>query len=293
MKKLTVDFKNDNKKLITFLNSEFPKLSTNTIYKTLRKKDIKVNGNRVNSNISIHEGDIIEIYLIDEILYGLTDNAKDVSVIYEDANIIIFNKPSNMEVEGDISLTSIMQKKYKNIYACHRIDRNTTGLVLFAKSRDVFAKVVEMFRNFEVEKHYIACVYGIPKANKVANAYLFKDSKKSIVYISKEPKKGYSKIQTSYELIDENKEKNVSILDVTLHTGKTHQIRAHLAFLGLPILGDGKYGSYRVNKDFKTNNQLLASYSMKFDLKNDYGELNYLNGKEFKLKDIPFTEYLK
>ena len=148
MKKLTVDFKNDNKKLITFLNSEFPKLSTNTIYKTLRKKDIKVNGNRVNSNISIHEGDIIEIYLIDEILYGLTDNAKDVSVIYEDANIIIFNKPSNMEVEGDISLTSIMQKKYKNIYACHRIDRNTTGLVLFANSRDVFEKVVEMFRNF-------------------------------------------------------------------------------------------------------------------------------------------------
>ena len=78
-----------------------------------------------------------------------------------------------------------------------------------------------------------------------------------------------------------------------MHTGKTHQIRAHLAFLGLPILGDGKYGSYRVNKDFKINNQLLASYSMKFDLKNDYGELNYLNGKGFKLKDIPFTEYLK
>ena len=291
MKSLIVNKKYDGKKLNKFLLDNLNGLTYGMFCNALRKKDIKINGKRINDNVKVHAGDELEIYITDDILYGT--HKADIPVIYEDDNILVFNKPANLEVEGDNSLTSIMQKKYKNIYACHRIDRNTTGIVLFAKSTDVFDKVVEMFRNDEIEKHYIACCYGLPKSNATANAYLFKDRKKSIVYITKEPKKGASKIQTSYKLIDENKEKNVSILDVTLHTGKTHQIRAHLAFLGLPIIGDGKYGSYEINKRFKTKTQLLASYSIKFNLKNDYGELNYLNDKEIKLKNIPFTEYLQ
>ena len=91
----------------------------------------------------------------------------------------------------------------------------------------------------------------------------------------------------------QNKEKNLSLLDVVLHTGKTHQIRAHLAFAGLPILGDGKYGSYEINKKFKTYTQCLCSYSVKFNLKNNYQKLNYLNELEIKLKKIPYKDLIE
>lgn len=292
MQKLNVGFSDDNKFLITYLSSKYPKVNVNTFYKTLRKKDIKINGKRVNKNVTIHSGDEIQIYLTDDILNGIDINLK-IQKIYEDDNIVIINKPKDIEVEGDNSVTSVMEREYEYIKPCHRIDRNTTGLVIFAKNEESLNEIIKMFENFEIEKHYIACCYGIPKSNATLYAYLFKESKKSIVYISKEPKKGYSKIQTSYSLLMQNKEKNLSLLDVVLHTGKTHQIRAHLAFAGLPILGDGKYGSYEINKKFKTYTQCLCSYSVKFNLKNNYQKLNYLNELEIKLKKIPYKDLIE
>ena len=292
MQKLNVGFSDDNKFLITYLSSKYPKVNVNTFYKTLRKKDIKINGKRVNKNVTIHSGDEIQIYLTDDILNGIDINLK-IQKIYEDYNIVIINKPKDIEVEGDNSVTSVMEREYEYIKPCHRIDRNTTGLVIFAKNEESLNEIIKMFENFEIEKHYIACCYGIPKSNATLYAYLFKESKKSIVYISKEPKKGYSKIQTSYSLLMQNKEKNLSLLDVVLHTGKTHQIRAHLAFAGLPILGDGKYGSYEINKKFKTYTQCLCSYSVKFNLKNNYQKLNYLNEFEIKLKKIPYKDLIE
>ena len=292
MQKLNVGFSDDNKFLITYLSSKYPKVNVNTFYKTLRKKDIKINGKRVNKNVTIHSGDEIKIYLTDDILNGIDINLK-IQKIYEDDNIVIINKPKDIEVEGDNSVTSVMEREYEYIKPCHRIDRNTTGLVIFAKNEESLNEIIKMFENFEIEKHYIACCYGIPKSNATLYAYLFKESKKSIVYISKEPKKGYSKIQTSYSLLMQNKEKNLSLLDVVLHTGKTHQIRAHLAFAGLPILGDGKYGSYEINKKFKTYTQCLCSYSVKFNLKNNYQKLNYLNELEIKLKKIPYKDLIE
>ena len=292
MQKLNVGFSDDNKFLITYLSSKYPKVNVNTFYKTLRKKDIKINGKRVNKNVTIHSGDEIKIYLTDDILNGIDINLK-IQKIYEDYNIVIINKPKDIEVEGDNSVTSVMEREYEYIKPCHRIDRNTTGLVIFAKNEESLNEIIKMFENFEIEKHYIACCYGIPKSNATLYAYLFKESKKSIVYISKEPKKGYSKIQTSYSLLMQNKEKNLSLLDVVLHTGKTHQIRAHLAFAGLPILGDGKYGSYEINKKFKTYTQCLCSYSVKFNLKNNYQKLNYLNELEIKLKKIPYKDLIE
>lgn len=291
MQKLNVDFSNDNKALVTYLSSKYPKVNVNTFYKTLRKKDIKINGKRVNKNVNIHYGDEIEVYLTDDILNGFNSNM-EIPIVYEDENIVVVNKPKDIEVEGENSVTSILNKTYKNLRPCHRIDRNTIGLLIFAKNEESLDEIIKMFENFEIEKHYIACCYGIPKSNATLKAYLFKESKKAIVYISKEPKKGYSQIQTSYSLISQNKEKNLSLLDVTLHTGKTHQIRAHLAFAGLPILGDGKYGSYEINKKFKVYTQCLCSYSIKFNLKKEYSKLNYLNGKEIKLKKIPYTDLM-
>lgn len=235
-------------------------------------------------------GDVITLYIVDSELFGV--NLNEIEIIYEDDNIVVVNKPCGIEVTGDYSLTSILKEKYDFIEPCHRIDFNTIGLVLFAKNGDSLKILLDKFKNKEIEKHYICCSYGIPQKNSDSvNGYLFKDSKKSIVYISDSFKKGYSKIKTSYNLIKSNPSKKLCLLDVTLHTGKTHQIRAHLSHIGLPILGDGKYGSYEINKRFNVNTQLLCSYSLTFKFTTPSGILDYLNGKIIKLPNIPFTKY--
>ena len=242
MKVLVVKESENNKKLDKILYENFPNLNKNTLYKALRKKDIRVNDIKISENITLHTDDIIKVFISDELL----ENKLNIPIIYEDENILVVNKPSNIEVVGDNSLTTYLQKQQKEnnnffIKPCHRLDRNTTGLILFAKSQDVLDILLNKFKNKEIEKHYLATVYGIPKIKKARlEAYLFKDSKKSLVYISDEPKKGYQKIITSYQVIKENKENNTSILDINLETGRTHQIRAHLAHIGFPIIGDRK-----------------------------------------------------
>lgn len=291
MKSIIVSKNSDGKKLSTYITSVFPKVNINNIYKALRKKDIRVNGKRINENIIIHYKDKIDIYILDSILYGTYQF--NIPIIYEDNNIVVFNKPYGIEVTGANSLESIMEDKYEYLKPCHRIDMNTTGLVIFAKNEESLNILLDKLKNHEIEKHYIACVYGIP-LNKACTleSFLFKDRKKSIVYISDIPQKGYMPIKTSYKIIDKNISNNLTLLDVTLYTGKTHQIRAHLSHMGLPILGDTKYGSFDINKKYNLNRQLLCSYSYKFNFETDSEILTYLNGKKISLDKIPFTEYL-
>lgn len=279
MKILVVDEKYNNKKLDKFIFDKFPSLSSGLFYKTLRKKDFRVNNIRISENIALHTADEIKVFISDELL----ENNISLPVIYEDDNILIINKPINMEVTNESnSATSILGKKYSYIKPCHRLDRNTSGLVLFAKNEPSLNLILDAFKNHEIEKHYMATVYGIPKVKKARlTAYLFKDSKKSLVYISNEPKKGYVKVVTSYTVVKEDKKKNTCILDINLETGRTHQIRAHLAYIGFPIIGDGKYGKNEINKKFNQKTQLLECYSLKFNLKNDNNILQYLNGKTF------------
>ena len=191
-----------------------------------------------------------------------------------------------LKLLGKNSLTYFVQKQYLvNAQPCHRLDRNTFGLVLFAKNKASLEILLDKFKNKEIEKHYLAYVYGIPnKKQDRLEAYLFKDTKKSLVYISDDFKKGYQKIVTSYIVLKSNLQSNTSVLDVKLETGKTHQIRAHLAHIGLPIIGDGKYGINSVNTTFGYKTQILCSYKLKFNFTNDSNILNYLNKKEFKIK---------
>lgn len=288
MRKLIVNEKYNNKKLNMFILDSFPNLNKNTLFKALRKKDIRINNVKVSSDTTIYLGDEISIYIVDELLLG--ENKFDIEIIFEDENILAANKPEGLSVTEDNSisstLTSILKSKYgNNINPCHRIDRNTKGLVLFAKNDESLKILLEKFKNHEIEKHYIAKTYGIPKKeHDILEAYLFKDSKKSLVYISDVPKKDYQKIITEYEVIKKDLKSNISYLDVNLHTGKTHQIRAHLSHIGYPIIGDGKYGINEINKSLGYKTQELYSFSLKFNFKTNNGILDYLNNKEIKLK---------
>lgn len=287
MRKIIVNNKYDNKKLNTFILDSFPLLNRNVLFKALRKKDIRINNIKISNDTTIHAGDEITIYIIDNLLFG--KDFLNIEVIYEDNNIMVVNKPDNLSVtenfSSTVTLTSILKEKFgNNLNPCHRIDRNTKGLVLFAKNEEALNILLEKFKNKEIEKHYIAKVYGIPKKeHDILEAFHFKDSKKSIVYISDIPKKNYQKIKTEYSIVKKDVNNNISLLDINLHTGKTHQIRAHLAHIGYPIIGDGKYGINEINKRFNEKSQVLYSYILKFNLINNSGNLDYLNGKIIKL----------
>lgn len=277
----------DQKKIVDYLKNKFKNLTNGTIFKALRNKDIRINGVKISENVPVNAGDEITLYIKDKFLFGTTALDKS-KIIYDDENIVIVNKPQDVLVQGDginIGLDKMVNDYFgtQNIVPCHRLDRNTSGLIIFAKNEMAEETISEMLKQHMIRKVYRCRVVGHPKNKKATlTAYLFKDSKTSQVIISNEKKKGYVEIVTKYEVIAYNND-GTSTLEVELVTGRTHQIRAHLAFIGYPILGDGKYGKNEVNKKFKLTRQELTAYKIIFN--DAIGELEYLKGKTVKLPE--------
>ena len=277
----------DQKKIVDYLKNKFKNLTNGTIFKALRNKDIRINGVKISENVPVNAGDEITLYIKDEFLFGTTALDKS-KIIYDDENIVIVNKPQDVLVQGDginIGLDKMVNDYFgtQNIVPCHRLDRNTSGLIIFAKNEMAEETISEILKQHMIRKVYRCRVVGHPKNKKATlTAYLFKDSKTSQVIISNEKKKGYVEIVTKYEVIAYNND-GTSTLEVELVTGRTHQIRAHLAFIGYPILGDGKYGKNEINKKFKLTRQELTAYKIIFN--DAIGELEYLKGKTVKLPE--------
>ncbi len=263
MNKLTFNNEKEDKIINILLKKDF---SYNHICKLLRNRDIRVDGVKIANNIDIAKGSEVVVY------YENLDNAKEIDRVYEDDNIVIINKPQGIEASGASGLAQKL-----GLIAIHRLDRNTTGLMILAKTEMAAAMLVSAIKSHKIEKIYIAEVVGSLKLkNQTLTAYHVKDSKNSFVKIYPSPVKGCKEIVTKFNTLKSSP--SSSTIECALITGRTHQIRAHLSFLGHPIIGDGKYGKNEDNKKFGAKYQHLHCYKLIFHLS---GKLSYLNEKEF------------
>lgn len=307
--------KNDaGQRLDKFLSKAAKGLPASMMYKSIRTKKIKVNRKRAEPDYRLLEGDVVDIFLRDEFFAspekdeGAVERIEPkLTVLYEDENILVVNKRPGVVVHEDADArdnTLIMHiKAYlygKGEYdpteeqsfapaLCNRIDRNTGGIVLAAKNASALREMNEKIRNGEISKFYLCAVHGkMPKERQTLRAYLIKYSASNTVTVYDKKVYGSKEIITKYRVMAEKN--NSSLLEVELVTGRTHQIRAHLAHIGHPLIGDGKYGQ---NKDDRTKGykyQALYAYRLRFDFKDDSGVLGYLRGREISLdkKEIWF-----
>ena len=278
MQKIDIVAKKSDR-ILKVLERECPNVLFSAFNNALRKRDVIVNGNRIKDNITVMAGDSITVYVPDQ------KQKEMFKIFYEDDNILIVNKFAGIEVcDGETNVQSELKKQGKNVKAVHRLDRNTTGLVVFAKNRQVEDELISAVKNKQIQKYYLAEVYGVPtKKEEILKAFLLKDKETSTVKVFKNKVQGAEEITTSYSLIKTNG--TTSLLRVKITEGKTHQIRAHLAYVGLPILGDGKYGKNEINKKYKLKTQSLKAYELVFNLP-ESSSLSYLNNQKFKLNEF-------
>lgn len=313
MKTVTVGKNDAGQRIDRFLIKTFPSLPVSMLYKYIRQKDIKVNGKRCHNADRVCEGDVIAVYAPADFLeqpaaqYEFQYAGTKLDIVYEDENLLLLNKPVGLLVHPDeheyrdTLIFRVQRYLYeKGAYdparensfvpaLVNRIDRNTCGIVIAAKTAAALRVLNEKLRRREIEKYYLCIVHGqFRKKEDTLHGYLEKNEQQNRVYVSKHAGSGARTIATRYRVLKEKGD--LSLLEIELLTGRTHQIRAHLASVGHPLLGDGKYGTNAQNKGTGFSKQALCSYRLKFAFETDAAELNYLNGKEFTLPHVWFAE---
>ena len=315
MKEFTITQNDAGQRLDRFLAKAVPLLPASLAQKYIRLKRVKLNGKRAERDTRLTAGDTLQLYINDEFFDTpkeenayLTVAAPKLHIVYEDENILLVDKKPGQAVhphDGAEYGRTLIDHIQAYLYAkrewrpreehaftpalCNRIDRNTGGIVIAAKNAEALRILNDKIRDREIEKYYLCAVQGKPKQprGRLEN-YLFKDAAKNQVYVKNRPEPGAKTAVTEYRLIKTSGA--LSLMECRLLTGRTHQIRAQMAHAGMPLLGDGKYGSERFNKNFGEKGQALYSYKLEFAFPTDAGILEYLRGKCFTVESVEFAE---
>ncbi len=314
MKSFEIKSNDANQRLDKFIKKSLPNLPQSLMYKYIRIKRIKVNGKRAEISTMLHIGDKVDMYINDEFFvkpetrYDFTGASKSIDIIYEDENIVLMNKKAGLLCHPDdkeyVDTLITRLKRYlydkgeyipddENSFTpslVNRIDRNTGGIVIAAKNADSLRILNAQMKKRNMRKFYLCIIHGIPAKNSgLLDGYLVKDEKNNIVKVSHKESSGSKEIKTKYSVIATDEVNNLSLVEVELLTGRTHQIRAHFASIGHPLLGDGKYGTNKLNKSWGYKKQFLYSYKLIFNFDEDGKKLSYLNGRCFEVKDVWFV----
>lgn len=267
--------------MVSFVNKRIQKLSKSIseegynvpyslLMKLFKSKSVKVGGKRVDKDIVVNQGETVELYY--------TPKLPELCIVYEDKNVVVVNKSAGVYSE---EVFRAVLARYNTAFFIHRLDRNTNGIMIFALNSESEKELLNGFKNRTFVKKYLATCYGVPKLKSaVLTAYLVKDDKNSFVKIYDKKVKDSVEIKTGYTVITENG--NTCLLEVELFTGKTHQIRAHLAHIGHFILGDGKYGNGEINRQLNQKELMLKAYKLTLYFDNE-SPLKYLDNKTFEI----------
>lgn len=316
MRTIEIGSNDEGQRLDKFLSKRFKDMPKSLMYKYIRTKYIKLNGKKCDIDARLKNGDILTLYIKDEFFEPVYDQYDFIKapvkpdILYEDENIILLNKKPGLIVHPDEnyhfdSLIARVQHylydkgeydpKDENSFApslVNRIDRNTGGIIIAAKNAEALRIMNQKLKDRELEKLYLCTAVGIFKTKEaLLTAYLEKNEKQNRVYISSKPTPNSKTIQTKYRVLAEKD--GLSLVEVDLLTGRTHQIRAHLAYIGHPLLGDGKYGKNEINRKYGYKWQALYSYKLTFRFTTPAGSLEYLNGRSFTAPEVWFTEFFK